>query len=215
MQSVTRRINTSTILIAGTAFLFLASQLWGQADAPVQNAATPAAEPSAIPIDFGGVFLVQLAQQKSVQADLGLSRDQKQDLDSLERRMHKQANQSLKTGPILTTGPQGISGSRGLLPANDAMQKDARDALAAVLSDAQTTRLKQIALQQQGPAVLLRPSMVAKLQLTDAQVKTIGKLTPLDSNRLRQVLTGEQRALWEDMTGRPFRGRLTPFSTER
>ena len=206
--------------IVSFALLVPMAESWGQTETqpPLVAApavAAPANDSSAIPIDFGGVFLVQLAQQKSVQADLGMSRAQKQNLDILERRMQKQANATIKAGPVITTGPQGISGSRGLVPANDAMQKDARDALATVLSDGQTARLKQIALQQQGPQVLLKPAMSAKLHLSGAQVKKISQITPLDSNRLRNILTGEQRALWNEMTGPPFRGRLTPFSTER
>jgi len=76
--------------IVSFALLVPMAESWGQTETqpPLVAApavAAPANDSSAIPIDFGGVFLVQLAQQKSVQADLGMSRAQKQNLDILAK----------------------------------------------------------------------------------------------------------------------------------
>jgi hypothetical protein len=157
----------------------------------------------------GGLFLMQLAGQKSVQTELEISREQRRDLDSLNRQLQKEANAEQRAGPPRAAESLGVNGARGLVPVdNSKLQKEVEDQLGTILTESQTARLKQISLQMQGPKALLSPQIAQKLQLSDEQIKKLGRLTPWDSKKVNGVLTGEQQAVWQEMTGTPFRGQL-------
>jgi hypothetical protein len=92
----------------------------------------------------------------------------------------------------------------------EAARKDAEKELAGILDDRQMTRLKQIALQLEGPHAVLAPAVADKLQLTEEQVRKIRALTRKQHKKLDSILTDEQRAQWQEMVGRPFHGKLAP-----
>jgi len=80
--------------------------------------------------------------------------------------------------------------------------------LAEILSEKQLARLKQIALQLEGPRAILAPERAEELQLTEEQQEKIRRLTPKNGKSLLAILDAEQQAKWREMTGRPFRGKL-------
>jgi hypothetical protein len=93
----------------------------------------------------------------------------------------------------------------------EAARKDAEKQLAEILSDKQMIRLKQIALQVQGPQAILAPETAEKLRLTMDQASKIKRLAGKEGSKLSTilaVLTDAQRAKWQEMTGRPFHGKI-------
>ncbi|HEV3255564.1 MAG TPA: serine/threonine-protein kinase [Gemmataceae bacterium] len=114
----------------------------------------------------------------------------------------------------------------------------AERALMAILEDDQFERLKQIDLQMRGPGALSDPEMAHKLALSAKQKETIrviqnaarkemgglfcrggppvkGGTKPnqkatITSGKLLSVLKSEQKAQWEEMLGKPFKGEIRP-----
>jgi eukaryotic-like serine/threonine-protein kinase len=102
----------------------------------------------------------------------------------------------------------------------------------AILTPPQRVRLRQIALQSEGPAAFREPEVVEALGLTAAQRDRIraiedaalfGQLRemqsgkPLDDagkpamGRILAVLTAEQARRWNELAGEPIRGPLSTF----
>jgi hypothetical protein len=112
--------------------------------------------------------------------------------------------------------------------------------LAAILNADQLHRLRQIALQWQGPGALRELSVANSLKLTHEQKARIrqiedaysgrgerggfGSFSPTTTSKdqrhrtameqVRTVLTLEQRELWLQMAGRPYEGPLTYSSRD-
>jgi eukaryotic-like serine/threonine-protein kinase len=108
--------------------------------------------------------------------------------------------------------------------------------IAAILSSQQQRRLRQIALQTQGPGAFRDTDIVKRLWLTDeqrAQIRIIeeessfGGPPPRDprakdfhkamtgrlkatTERILKVLSKEQLQLWQRMTGEPYTGEYPP-----
>jgi hypothetical protein len=80
--------------------------------------------------------------------------------------------------------------------------------LVEILSTKQLVRLRQIALQFEGPRALLAPERIKELELTEKQQERIRRLTRNDARSVSGVLNAEQQAKWREMTGRPFRGKI-------
>ncbi len=120
-------------------------------------------------------------------------------------------DQGAQGGPQgIPPGPQGMPPPRhGMGGKMDAARKDAEKELAEILSAEQMTRLKQIAMQLQGLQAVLAPETAEKLQLTKEQVSKIQGLTRKQDKKLNTILTDDQRAKWQGMTGRPFHGKIT------
>ncbi len=104
----------------------------------------------------------------------------------------------------------------------------------AILTPSQAVRLRQIALQSEGPAAFREPEVVEALGLTPAQRDRIraieediffGRMrdfqsgkTPDDAGkpameRIGAVLTTEQARRWKEMAGEPIQGTLNTFPT--
>jgi hypothetical protein len=102
----------------------------------------------------------------------------------------------------------------------------------AILTPAQRVRLRQIALQSEGPAAFREPEVVEALRLTPGQRERIrgieeearfAQIRDLQSGRaaddagksaierILAVLGSEQTQRWKDMTGEPIRGPLVAF----
>jgi serine/threonine protein kinase len=102
----------------------------------------------------------------------------------------------------------------------------------AILLSAQRVRLRQIALQSEGPAAFREPEVVEALRLTPAQRERIRAIedefrlrpmremqfgrTPEDAGnpameRILAVLEREQARRWKEMAGEPIRGALSVF----
>ena len=104
----------------------------------------------------------------------------------------------------------------------------------AILTPSQRVRLRQIALQSEGPAAFREPEVVEALGLTPGQRERIraieeeilfGQMRELQSGkapeeagkpameRILAVLTAEQARRWKEMAGEPIRGTLNAFPT--
>jgi hypothetical protein len=142
--------------------------------------------------------LIGLAAQKSVQADLKLKKTQAERLQAAETKVKKTVMDALRAGP------------QEIVAKMESALKDSDKELAEVLSEEQMTRLRQIAMQLQGPQALLAPEVSEKLQLTEEQVSKIKKLNRKDEKKLNAILTEEQRTKRQEMIGRPFHGKIAP-----
>ena len=102
----------------------------------------------------------------------------------------------------------------------------------AILTPSQRVRLRQIALQSEGPAAFREPEVVEALGLTPAQRERIraiedealfGQIREMQSGRpledagkpamerILAVLTAEQARRWNELAGEPIRGPLSAF----
>ncbi len=99
----------------------------------------------------------------------------------------------------------------------------------AILTPPQRVRLRQIALQSEGPAAFREPEVVEALGLTleqREQIRAIEEATffgriremksgkPLDDASkpaMERILTAEQARRWNELTGDPIRGPLSAF----
>jgi hypothetical protein len=116
------------------------------------------------------------------------------------------------------------------------LARTSKDEFDKVLNDSQRERLRQVALQLQGPAAFRESDVVTALKLTDKQrdrIRVIEAKTffggpggrgpggphPEDheqklktaSAEVQAVLTPEQQQEWQKMTGKPFQGRVEHF----
>jgi Spy/CpxP family protein refolding chaperone len=162
--------------------------------------------------------LIMLATQKMVQTELKLDRTQKQRIQALDAelrasmpdRMPPPCDSSDRPSPDKNSpdknSPDKNSPDKASRPKppDEKMEKE----LAEILSEKQLTRLKQIALQLEGPRALLASERVKELNLTEKQQEKIGRLSRKDSKSLHAILDEEQRAKWQEMVGRPFRGKI-------
>jgi hypothetical protein len=154
--------------------------------------------------------LILLATQKSVQTDLKLDWSQKQRVQALDAKLRASmpdrmpppdsSDRAARPKPPDSSDPTARP-----KPPGQEMEKE----LAEILSEKQLTRLKQIALQVQGPQAILAPERAKDLELTEKQQEKIRRLTRKDGKALLAVLNAEQQATWQEMTGRPFRGKIS------
>jgi hypothetical protein len=148
------------------------------------------------PMRAGRPPLVLLAAQKSVQTDLKLKKTQTQQIQKVDAKMRKAALEAMQAGP------------QALFAKMESTQRDSEKELAEILAEEQMTRLRQIAMQLQGPQALLAPEASEKLQLTKEQSSQIEGLTRKEEKKLSTILTEEQRTKWQEMVGQPFRGKI-------
>jgi len=163
-----------------------------------------------------------LATQKSVQSDLKLDQTQKQRIQTLDAKLRRAmfehgppprdsfAGGARPEPPNDPAGgarpepPDHSAGGARPEPPGKGMEKE----LVAILSEKQLARLKQIALQFEGPRALLAPERTKELELTEKQREKIARMTRKDQKSVMAVLNEEQRAKWQEMIGRPFRGKI-------
>lgn len=105
-----------------------------------------------------------LVSNEKVQADLKLTDDQKESI--------KKISASAREG---FQGLQGLSREERTAKMQE-LRKDQEDKVAAVLTDAQKTRMKEIRLQARGTAALSDKEVQESLKLTDDQVNKIKDL---------------------------------------
>jgi hypothetical protein len=172
-----------------------------------------------------GRDLVSLMTQKSVQDELKLSDDQVKKVTELAQSRRGAGRGARNLGQE--------EQQKRLAEAAQANEK----AIGEILNPDQLKRAKQIALQVRGPQAFSDPELMTALKLTDDQkekVKTIQDDVRQESNRLFQrgagnqddlrkkreafnketqerivsLLTPEQKAVWKDLTGEPFKGEI-------
>jgi serine/threonine protein kinase len=160
---------------------------------------------------MGHLFLLQ---RDAVLDDLGASPEQREGIAELLRQDDEKRKAMFK-------GPFRHGGTQRLLD-----QARANDrALRAVLTQAQRTRLRQLALQARGVMAFEESEVIAALKLKPEQRERIRGMWPWfggpgkkpDSEPRRKasmkkalaVLTPEQAARWRELTGTPFQGDLS------
>jgi hypothetical protein len=173
-----------------------------------------------------GRDLASLMTQKSVQDELKLSEEQ-------VKKVTEYAQSRRNSG----RGARNLSQEERQKRLAEAAQANEK-ALADILTADQLKRAKQINLQVRGAQVFSDPEVMTALKLTDDQkekIKTIQDDARQESSRLSRrgagnqdelrtrreafnketldklmsLLTPQQKAVWKDMTGDPFKGEIT------
>ena len=165
-----------------------------------------------------------------VHDDLGLNDEQRMKVKELTTRLGKRWIDSFNEFGRLSPAERG----RRVLEQSRGDEAEVN----AILTAAQQARLRQIALQSDGPGAFRDPEVVAQLRLTPGQrdgiraieeeaffarMRTMGPGGPPPSGadagpkerspneRILGLLTQEQARRWEEMSGAPFQGVLAPF----
>ena len=170
---------------------------------------------------------VMLLGQASVQKELNITAEQKQQL--------QEAAAKLRQAP-----PPDFS---NLSPSDRAekMQEMAREGertAAKILHRDQMKRLKEISLQFRGASAFNDPEIAKALDLTDEQKEKIKttvseargqrpqvapggdpqaarkhfeEMRKANLDKVMNVLTADQKTKWKDMTGEPFKGEIVPM----
>jgi serine/threonine protein kinase len=169
-----------------------------------------------------GAGQLVLLFDRQVQADLALNGEQRQRIDALTAEFAKRRLDSPRDF-FQPSSPDGQSRFLEEARGNDR-------AMRAALTPAQLQRLEQLTLQFRGPMVFDEPDVAAKLRLTETQRQTIRQIflgsfapdwhsrsgQPKDGfqpasmkgvmEKILAVLTPEQLAQWQKLTGPPFKG---------
>ena len=168
-------------------------------------------------------FLVQLPE---VQKELELTSQQEQLLDALLDDLQDQSR-AMFGGPGGPPGvPGGRSGTDSVGQQIETLTQQGEELINALLEPNQAVRLRQLRLQRQGTAALVRPEIVQALSLEDEQLAKIRQMLsaeaaveearlPIAARQQRAteqivdaqvsaVLSDQQRQIWENMKGKPF-----------
>jgi serine/threonine protein kinase len=172
-----------------------------------------------------GDLELRLLAQKSVQEELKLSEEQVRQVKRAEEK-RRDAFHKLR----------GLSPDEWRAKAEE-FWGDPEKVLADLLRPEQVRRLRQVALQQRGSEAFADPEVARVLLLSPEQKDKIRALQEETHRSLRaafrpgprpdgwkkaeevwksereqamQVLTDEQRARWQELTGEPFRGEVRP-----
>lgn len=163
-----------------------------------------------------------LLTEPAVLDDLQITPAQRDGIIELQSQMHANLEEQIKSTSIPIRGP------RGVLP-DSIREYNAK--IAALISPQQSKRLRQIALQWQGPRALLENEVAAMLELTTEQRLQIREIERQlmgvppglqvqrprpafpDANARRDameqilsVLGPRQRSLWQGLIGDPYTG---------
>ncbi|MBS0207283.1 MAG: serine/threonine protein kinase [Planctomycetes bacterium] len=163
-----------------------------------------------------------LLTEAAVLDDLQVTAAQREAIVALQSQMHANLEEHNKSRTIPIRGPSGV------LP--DSL-REYNAKIATLITPQQSKRLRQIALQWQGPRALLEYDVAAMLELTTEQRLQIreierqfigfppgppGQRPPFalpDANarrdameRILSVLSPKQRGLWQDLIGDPYIG---------
>jgi serine/threonine protein kinase len=176
-----------------------------------------------------GAGELYLLKEPAVLDALHLNEDERQKVAELAGRLDRRWQDSFKEFHRLSSAER-RQRFLELARTNDADVK-------AVLAPSQRQRLRQIALQAQGPGAFREADLADALKLTPDQRDRIGRIEAetcfiapegrgaggpagdqrkgreaklqAASKRIQDVLTLEQRQRWRELTGEPFQGPLT------
>ncbi len=166
-----------------------------------------------------------LLGQKSVQEDLKLSEEQVKQVEEFTAKQREGAS-----------GLRDASREERMKRFTESREAGQK-AVDTILNEEQRTRLKQISLQLAGPAALASPEVAEKLALTDEQKKSIEEVQSASREEMRSLmqgadgdraeafrkmqavrqateeklkglLTDEQKTKWGVLTGKKFEGQL-------
>jgi uncharacterized protein YfbU (UPF0304 family) len=169
-----------------------------------------------------------LLEEKSVQDDLALDESKKRQIDAITQDINRQR-------PMLSRDFQDLTPAERREKFLEFARANKR-VVKSILDERQHKRLDQIRLQLQGFAAFSEPKVVSSLKLTDSQrqalrqiegeafmfMKNLGDLANDAARResrgnvLRSamgkslaVLTPSQLSQWNELTGKPFEGKLS------
>ncbi len=206
----------SRVLNATLALLLLWVGSSGAAQPPGAPGLPPLAGSAAPPA-------LMLLNQKSVQNDLKLTKDQVRDI------------RNVVTQQMPARRPTFARPSEADMTKMREAMETASKAAVAVLTDKQETRLRQITLQLQGSRAFSDTEVAGKLGLSDEQQQSIQKIVSSNSPsspgngrpaqpdsmfkqnsradkkalaKILATLTSDQRATWKEMTGKTFDGKI-------
>lgn len=132
-----------------------------------------------------GGDLPTLAANRSVQAELKLTPEQTKQLAALGEKGEEQRQRWLGQMGLATGGgrdrdapdePAEPPSFEAMLESRRERQQSAERAIGRILSKAQYARLRQIQLQVEGPAALLRPDLQERLNMSEEQVAQLQEL---------------------------------------
>lgn len=176
----------------------------------------------------GAGQLLLLAEQ-DVQADLGLDKADQQRIDAIASQFSAQGQELLQGYAQLTPSERHVRFLE--------LARNSERAMHSILDEPQLQRLEQIRLQLSGSRAFDEPEIVRALKLTDSQRQAIRQfhvetfvllndrkdlstdeaarrtlresLFRAATDKTLALLTPDQRNRWQDLTGRPFQGRLS------
>ena len=143
-----------------------------------------------------------------VQQELGLSEEQKTDLNDLQRKMQEQMRASFGDFRQMEDLSQEERDKRFAEVGKKTEEtiKQANEKATKILKAKQAERLGQLRLQREGVAALSRAEIARQLDLTEEQRAKIKNLEegfrPQDD--VLAALTAEQKAQWAEMKGKEF-----------
>lgn len=188
----------------------------------MMGASAQAQRPRGANMGRGGMTLMGLLTQESVQKELKLSEEQ---IKSVKELAEKQRDSF--GGLSELSREERMAKIQERIKANEA-------ALAGAIGAEQMGRLKQISLQVRGSSAFSDPTVVSALSLTDEQkekikaiqeeaMKVRGEFDPekrdesrakieaarkAAAEKVQGVLTAEQATKWKELIGAPFTGEI-------
>jgi serine/threonine protein kinase len=174
-------------------------------------------------VTLQGCGQVTVLMQKTIQEDLKLSEEQEQKIAQASEEMEYKRPGAFEDLRRLSPNEQ--------IRRVEEMAKESAKVVAEILSPEQGKRLRQIALQLQGPLAFENAELAAALRLTTEQRRQIEAIQvesfvprggprhhgdpgrgPRDFEQSRQdalaktleILTAEQKKQWQEMIGEPF-----------
>lgn len=172
--------------------------VFGQVPAGLPQGLPAGAQEAAGKALSGQLPLIVLAVDKKVQAELKIEKSQKQRIDAIQAHLKGVAVAHMAAG----------ANEAAMLAEFEAQAKSTNKELEGILSAEQMVRLKQIALQMQGPQAVLAPEYAEELDLTAEQISQIKAMTRRDDKALAAILDKDQRAKWHEKIGKPFKGKV-------
>jgi putative heme-binding domain-containing protein len=176
------------------------------------------------PMFGGGNDPLTLLRQESVQKDLKLNAEQVQKLKVISETMREKFREVFEA-------PEEERGKK-----IQELRRENEKVVAGILNPGQARRLRQIVYQRQGPAALADPDVARALRLSADQRKQLQAFNDDTAARLRELfqggfpdddtrkqvdalqraasakrlnlLTGQQKAKWQELQGKPFTGEI-------
>lgn len=140
---------------------------------------------------FGQANLLMLASIGPVQTEIGATDEQKSEIAKVVEKIRGERPAGGARGNLRNLSEE----ERNKLLAELRKQaqernKTAREELAKVLKPKQVQRLEQIALQLEGTRALTNPEIIAKLKLSDDQVKKVQAVEVENVRAMRELFQG-------------------------
>jgi spore coat protein CotH len=162
--------------------------------------------------------LATLLDAPEVQKELGIDDAQRKEIEKLQDEVREKMDalfRDFPPGPPPGDGPDDGDGPRvDFRSKMEELNKQIDEKIAALLPEKQFDRLRQLRLQSEGAAALVRPEVADKLALTEEQRDKIRdiqergftgfgppQVDPKDKADALALLSGDQKSKWESLIG--------------